>query len=92
MFYILVAVLFSTLTKLIVLNPKIKKPTAKNDGGHNSIVIFAVERTIKLKEKRHKSLNILKEALCLGPSDWSRTSGLLNPIQARYQTAPHPEN
>jgi hypothetical protein len=25
-----------------------------------------------------------------GPSDWSRTSGLLNPIQARYQTAPHP--
>ena len=27
----------------------------------------------------------------IGPSDWSRTSGLLNPIQARYQTAPHPE-
>ena len=26
-----------------------------------------------------------------GPSDWSRTSGLLNPIQARYQTALHPD-
>ena len=26
-----------------------------------------------------------------GPSDWNRTSGLLNPIQARYQTSPHPE-
>ena len=25
-----------------------------------------------------------------GPSDWIRTSGLLNPIQARYQTSPHP--
>ena len=30
--------------------------------------------------------------LFYGPSDWSRTSGLLNPIQARYQTAPHPDN
>ena len=26
-----------------------------------------------------------------GPSDWIRTSGLLNPIQARYQTSPNPE-
>ena len=26
-----------------------------------------------------------------GPSDWNRTSGLLNPIQARYQSAPHPD-
>ena len=25
-----------------------------------------------------------------GRSDWIRTSGLLNPIQARYQTSPHP--
>ncbi len=28
--------------------------------------------------------------LSFGPSDWIRTSGLLNPIQARYQTSPHP--
>ena len=28
---------------------------------------------------------------CYGPSDWIRTSGLLNPIQARYQTSPHPD-
>ena len=27
----------------------------------------------------------------LGPRDWIRTSGLLNPIQARYQTSPHPD-
>jgi hypothetical protein len=27
----------------------------------------------------------------VGPSDWIRTSGLLNPIQARYQTSPHPD-
>ena len=26
-----------------------------------------------------------------GPSDWIRTSGLLNPIQARYQTSLHPD-
>ena len=33
-----------------------------------------------------------KRTLCLfGPSDWIRTSGLLNPIQARYQTSPHPD-
>ncbi len=29
--------------------------------------------------------------LSFGPSDWIRTSGLLNPIQARYQTSPHPD-
>ena len=27
-----------------------------------------------------------------GPSDRSRTCGLLNPIQALYQTEPHPDN
>ncbi len=27
-----------------------------------------------------------------GPSGESRTHGLLNPIQARYQTALHPDN
>ena len=36
--------------------------------------------------------NIVTYCNCsLGPSDRSRTCGLLNPIQARYQTAPHPE-
>ena len=30
-------------------------------------------------------------ATLVGPSDWIRTSGLLNPIQARYQTSPHPD-
>ncbi len=29
--------------------------------------------------------------LIFGPSDRSRTCGLLNPIQARYQSALHPD-
>ena len=33
---------------------------------------------------------ILAKTLNSGPSDRNRTCGLLNPIQARYQTAPHP--
>lgn len=50
----------------------------------------------KFYEARASSvlLNLLvisTTTLNYGPSDWSRTSGLLNPIQARYQTAPHPE-
>ena len=42
---------------------------------------------LKTKKKRgnHNSF------LSFGPSDWIRTSGLLNPIQARYQTSPHPD-
>ena len=32
-----------------------------------------------------------KRSVPFGPSDWIRTSGLLNPIQARYQTSPHPD-
>ena len=30
-------------------------------------------------------------AFCFGPSAEIRTQGLLNPIQARYQTSPHPD-
>ena len=37
------------------------------------------------KSKSQKGLGFF------GPSDWSRTSGLLNPIQALYQTEPHPD-
>ncbi len=36
-------------------------------------------------------LYVLKDIYYYGPSDWNRTSGLLNPIQARYQSAPHPD-
>ena len=39
------------------------------------------------KEKRQVSL----ETCRFGPSVEIRTRGLLNPIQARYQTSPHPE-
>ena len=38
-----------------------------------------------------KRPSTLVDGLFDGPSDWIRTSGLLNPIQARYQTSPHPE-
>ena len=51
-------------------------------------------RPIKSVEKANrKPANHCLATVCgfLGPSDWIRTSGLLNPIQARYQTSPHPE-
>ena len=42
---------------------------------------------LRTKKKRGN----LSRFLSFGPSDWIRTSGLLNPIQARYQTSPHPD-
>ena len=39
---------------------------------------------------RKKDFLFRTGSLCLGEK--IRTSGLLNPIQARYQTAPHPVN
>ena len=43
----------------------------------------------------HSDKNKNRKSKCsfgfYGPSDWIRTSGLLNPIQARYQTSPHPD-
>ena len=44
------------------------------------------------KDKRKKHLPLKASAFFKSPSDWNRTSGLLNPIQARYQSAPHPDN
>ena len=38
------------------------------------------------KKQKHKCVPAF-----YGPSDRSRTCGLLNPIQARYQTALHPD-
>ena len=42
------------------------------------------------REKR-KSRNSIMPFLLFGPSVEIRTRGLLNPIQARYQTSPHPD-
>lgn len=42
----------------------------------------------KKYRNRHKKVHF--DTFSIGPSDWIRTSGLLNPIQARYQTSPHP--
>ena len=35
--------------------------------------------------------NHISDSRIFGPSYWIRTSGLLNPIQARYQTSPNPD-
>ena len=40
---------------------------------------------------KRKSRNGLMPFLLFGPSVEIRTRGLLNPIQARYQTSPHPD-
>ena len=50
--------------------------------GVKSSVMKFCEKRKRLKSQRFQPF--------FGPSDWSRTSGLLNPIQARYQTALHP--
>ena len=51
-----------------------------------TLAFDSIHRLLDIKKKK-----CLMTFLFLGPSDWSRTSGLLNPIQARYQTAPHPD-
>ena len=43
---------------------------------------------IRAKEKSPKTLTV---SGLFGPSVEIRTRGLLNPIQARYQTSPHPD-
>ena len=43
------------------------------------------------RKEKEKACNHCSYRLFRGPSDWIRTSGLLNPIQARYQTSPHPD-
>ena len=45
----------------------------------------------KMGSKNPQSIVTQWIAGFFGPSDWIRTSGLLNPIQARYQTSPHPD-
>ena len=42
-------------------------------------------------QKLEKDRGITKIPRSFGPSVEIRTRGLLNPIQARYQTSPHPE-
>ncbi len=43
------------------------------------------------RNPKKKDICFQQMSFFFGPSDWIRTSGLLNPIQARYQTSPHPE-
>ena len=52
----------------------------------------AKRRKIKLPDEKQKvpKISYFRD-FPLGPSERNRTSGLLNPIQARYQAAPHPD-
>ena len=47
------------------------------------------ERICQNKKKNELKHNV--SARFIGPSVEIRTQGLLNPIQARYQTSPHPD-
>ena len=46
---------------------------------------FSYKKVISKKKTRNSVSGLF------GPSYWIRTSGLLNPIQARYQTSPNPD-
>ena len=57
------------------------------NGGNAACEAAGSTDTIRAKKEGHDN----SRALLFGPSDRSRTCGLLNPIQARYQSAPHPD-
>ena len=49
------------------------------------------DEALSSRQYRYKKRTALFRELFFGPSAEIRTQGLLNPIQARYQTSPHPE-
>ena len=53
-----------------------------------------IRRTVPggAETEKKKSRNLTVSGLLNGPSVEIRTQGLLNPIQARYQTSPHPDS
>ena len=53
----------------------------------------AIKIKTRFKRKKPPETQHLSRFLAIsdGPSDRSRTCGLLNPIQARYQSALHPD-
>ena len=58
------------------------------EGLDQAIAAFSWLEFLSTKEKSRNS----KYCFCyFGPSVEIRTRGLLNPIQARYQTSPHPD-
>ena len=74
-----------------------KKPTLSAKGNEKEQTIYVIDvqfiehlfHSVRLQGMTKRALAFLQ--VPFGPSDWIRTSGLLNPIQARYQTSPHPE-
>ena len=58
---------------------------------HNRNLFLYFPLIFHKKEKTDQRLIFAIHRSFFGPSDRSRTCGLLNPIQARYQAALHPE-
>ena len=71
-----------------VFNTKAIKATSGREPGSPHYAPGHCKRTVK--HAFHGSFDKLTASPLFGPSGESRTHGLLNPIQARYQTALHP--
>ena len=66
---------------------------AQSDEGSSSVKNVLENRRVRSPAKaKKKSRNLTVSGLLRGPSVEIRTQGLLNPIQARYQTSPHPDS
>lgn len=58
-------------------------------GSKDNFLCFNEE--LRLQKRLQKDLKSQRFQVFYGPSVEIRTQGLLNPIQARYQTSPHPD-
>ncbi len=79
---LIIRFVFQSSVKLCLWCPLCFLDKRKNDEHKAVLVLSALEI---------KKAPALSGKCFLRPSDWSRTSGLLNPIQARYQSALHPD-
>ena len=57
----------------------------------HSVLFYEGDADHIMDERYKKMTGSLPKPVIFGPSGESRTHGLLNPIQARYQTALHPD-
>ena len=53
--------------------------------------LFLLQEALSSRYAEQKNIPTPKRKDIFGPSVEIRTQGLLNPIQARYQTSPHPD-
>ena len=67
----------------------------KDSINQTSADFYAYSSSFSYKKEKSERISHWEDTvriiLIFGPSDWTWTSGLLNPIQARYQTSPHPD-